>query len=97
MSNAGERILKSARAARAYARGEVSEGFVAHVPDDIDVRAVRMKLDLTREAFAKRFGLSVDAVKEWEMGRRKPERATRVLLKVIDREPEAVKRALEIA
>lgn len=31
------------------------------------------------------------------MGRPKPERATRVLLKVIDREPEAVKRALEIA
>jgi putative transcriptional regulator len=97
MSKAGERILKSARAARAYARGEIAEGFVAHVPDDIDVRAVRKKLDLTREAFAKRFGLSVDAVKEWEMGRRKPERATRVLLKVIDREPEAVKRALEIA
>jgi DNA-binding transcriptional regulator YiaG len=39
----------------------------------------------------------VDAVKEWEMGRRKPARATRVLLKVIDREPEAVKPALEIA
>ena len=37
------------------------------------------------------------AVKEWEMGRRKPERPTRVLLKVIEREPKAVKRALEIA
>ena len=97
MSKAGERILKSARAARAYARREVTEGFVAHVPDDIDVRAVRKKLDLTCEAFAQRFGLSADAVKEWEMGRRKPERATRVLLRVIDREPEAVKRALEIA
>ena len=97
MSKAGDRILKSARAARAYARGEETEGFVAHVPDDIDVRAVRKKLDLSRKAFALRFGLSVDAVKEWEMGRRKPERATRVLLKVIDREPEAVKRALEIA
>ena len=41
--------------------------------------------------------MRVYAVKEWEMGRRKPERATRVLLTVIDREPEAVKRALEIA
>jgi len=41
--------------------------------------------------------LSVDAVKEWAMERRKPERATRVLLKVIEREPEAVRRALEIA
>jgi len=97
MSKPRERILKSVRATRAYARGEVSKGFVAHVPDDIDVRAVRKRLDLSRGEFARCFGLSVDAVKEWEMGRRKPERATRVLLKVIDREPEAVKRALEIA
>ena len=80
MRTTGERILKSARGAQAYARGEIDEGFVAHVPDDIDMRAVRKKLDLTREAFAKRFGLSVDAVKEWEMGRRKPERATQHLL-----------------
>lgn len=40
MSKVGERILRSARAARAYAHGEVMEGFVAHVmfgdlvPDD---------------------------------------------------------------
>jgi putative transcriptional regulator len=40
--------------------------------------------------------LSADVVKDWEMGRRKPECATRALLRVIDREPEAVKRALEV-
>ena len=40
------------------------------------------------------FGLDVRAVQEWEQGRRVPDRAARVLLTVIDREPEAVVRAL---
>ena len=34
------------------------------------------------------------ALQEWEQGRRVPDRAARVLLTVIDREPEAVVRAL---
>ena len=36
----------------------------------------------------------VRAVQEWEQGRRVPDRAARVLLTVIDRDPEAVVRAL---
>ena len=43
---------------------------------------------------ADRFGLDVRALQEWEQGRRVPDRAARVLLTVIDREPEAVVRAL---
>lgn len=69
---------------------------VTRVPDDIDVRAVRRRLDLTRRAFSQRFGLAVDAVKEWETGRRRPDRATRVLLKIIDCEPDAVERVLDL-
>lgn len=34
------------------------------------------------------------ALQEWEQGRRVPDRAARVLLTVIDRDPEAVVRAL---
>lgn len=33
MSNAGSRILRSVQAARAYARGEVTQGFAVHVPE----------------------------------------------------------------
>lgn len=36
----------------------------------------------------------VDAVQNWEQQRRRPEGAARALLKVIDREPDAVQRAL---
>ena len=45
--------------------------------------------------FADRFGLDVRAVQDWEQGRRVPDRAACVLLTVIDRDPEAVERALE--
>jgi putative transcriptional regulator len=94
MSKAGRRILSSVRKARAFARGESDKGFVVHVPEEVNVRAIRKRLALTRVEFANRFGFSPDAVKEWEIGRRTPDRSARVLLKVVEHEPEAVRRAL---
>ena len=58
------------------------------------VVALRKRMKLSRQKFADSFGLDVRAVQEWEQGRRVPDRAARVLLTVIDREPEAVVRAL---
>ena len=96
MSKAGRRILSSVRKARAFARGETTKGFVVHVPDEVDVRAIRKRLALTRVEFANRFGFSPDAVKEWEIGRRAPDRSARVLLKIVEQEPDAVTRALAV-
>ena len=94
MSIAGNRILQSVREARAYSRGERSEGFVLHVPEAIDVKAIRQKLRLTQEAFAQRFGFSPATVRDWEQRRRQPEQAARILLMVIAHNPEAVDQAL---
>lgn len=58
--------------------------------------AVRKRLRLSRQKFADRFGLDVRALQDWEQGRRVPDRAARVLLTVIDRDPEAVVRALTL-
>jgi putative transcriptional regulator len=97
VSNAGNRILRSVERARAYARGEVTEGFVAHVPNEVDVKAIRTRLGLSQESFGLRFGFSPAAVRDWEQRRRQPEQAARVLLLVIDRNPEAVYDALQAA
>jgi putative transcriptional regulator len=97
MSRAGSRILNSVRAARAYARGGPDGGFIVHVPDNVDVRAIRADLGLSQQAFAKRFGFSLAAVRDWEQQRRQPEQAARVLLLVIAHEPAAVDRALAAA
>src|ERR1700750_3281064 len=89
MSKAGSRLLRSVERARAYAHGEATGGFVAHVPAKVDVRAIRDRLGLTRDGFALRFGFSPAAVRDWEQGRRQPEQAARVLLVAIDPNPKA--------
>lgn len=58
------------------------------------MRAVRNRSGLSQGDFAARYGFSRSAVQDWEQKRRRPEAAARVLLTVIDREPEAVERAL---
>jgi putative transcriptional regulator len=93
VSKSGESILKGARQALDYARG-AREGFVAHVPEEVDVAAIRRRLGLSQAEFASRFGFKLDALQNWEQGRRRPEGAARAFLRVIEREPEAVQRAL---
>ena len=77
----------------AYAKGE-REGFVAHVPETVNVKAIRRKLGYSQSKFARTFGFNLDAVQNWEQGRRSPDLTARALLRVIEREPDAVRRAL---
>ncbi|MGA2120364.1 MAG: helix-turn-helix domain-containing protein [Bryobacteraceae bacterium] len=51
-----------------------------HAAWTVDVRGIRKRLRLSQERFADRFGLSVDAVRHWESGRRQPEAAARRFL-----------------
>ena len=58
------------------------------------VRRVRAGTGLSQSRFAARYGFSTAAVRDWEQGRRTPEASTLCYLRVIEREPQAVKRAL---
>ncbi|MEQ1663730.1 MAG: helix-turn-helix domain-containing protein [Thiobacillus sp.] len=55
---------------------------------------LRKRLGLTQEKFAARFGFSVATLRHWERGDRTPHGPALVLLNLIDREPQAVMRAL---
>lgn len=92
MSRVGSRLIQAAQEAATMARGEAVPGAVLHMPPD--VRAIRGRLKLTQPAFARRFGLPVGTVRDWEQGRAVPDQAARVLLRIIEREPEAVQRAV---
>lgn len=59
-----------------------------------DVKAIRTKLGMTQEAFAEAFHLSVATVRDWEQGRFLPDRAARVLLRLIETIPDHVRSAL---
>ena len=79
----------------AHVRGEID--LPCRIVDDPTaerIRALRKRLKLSRQKFADRFGLDARALQDWEQGRRVPDRSARVLLTVIDRDPEAVERAL---
>jgi putative transcriptional regulator len=93
--HAFDKIKAGLEDAIAIARGEADPAtYRVHVPDEIDVRAIRKKLGMSQRQFAASFGFALDAVQNWEQGRRRPEGAARAFLKVIEREPDAVRRAL---
>ena len=58
------------------------------------VRRIRAGSGLSQVMFAARYGFSAAAVRDWEQGRRTPEASTLCYLRVIEREPQAVNRAL---
>jgi DNA-binding transcriptional regulator YiaG len=61
---------------------------------EIDIRAIRMAAgNLTQAEFAERFGFSRGAVRDWEQGRKAPDRSTQEYLKVIAEAPRVVERA----
>lgn len=59
-----------------------------------DVKALRTKMGMTQPEFAQCMFLSVKTVQKWEQGERKPTGAATALLRVMEKEPEAVLRAL---
>lgn len=60
------------------------------------VREIRKKVANSPKAFERKYGIPARTVEGWEQGRR-IDVTTRVLLTVIDKDPEAVERALATA
>lgn len=98
MSKAGSRILQGASEALAFAAGEAdTTEYKVHIPEEVDVKAIRRKLGLSQQAFAERFGFSVGRIRDWEQNRSKMDAPSRILLTIIEKEPDAVERALSAA
>ncbi len=90
-----DKIKAGLDAAGAYLDGTADKRtYKVHVPDTIDVKKIRSRLGLSQQAFAATYGFALSAVRDWEQGRRRTERSARILLKIVQREPEAVTRAL---
>lgn len=94
MTTAGKRILKSARQALAFAEGKEDHGCTVHIPEEINVRRIRTKMNMSQKDFADYFGVNLRTVQDWEQGRRVPSGASRNFLIVIDKKPDAVREAL---
>lgn len=96
MSKAFDEIKEALEEAIAYTRGEPNDVTV-HPVVRVDVAAIRARLGMSQARFATVFGVSRGTLQGWEQHRREPEGPAKVLLRVIEREPEAVLRALRAA
>ena len=93
MTKTFDMIMEGLDEVEGFLRGE-TDGFAVHIPQQVDVRAIRRKLNFSQPKFAETFGFSVGRIRDWEQGRFPVDAPSRVLLTVIDREPDAVLRAL---
>ena len=84
-----EELLESVREGGAILRGQKkpSRSFYVGEPN---VRLLREGYGITQARFAALMGISVATLRNWEQGRRAPEGSARVLLRVVERHPEAV-------
>jgi len=95
MSEAGKRLIESAEQALAFVEGlSAPENYRVHIPKEIDVRHIREKFHMSQAQFAREFGFSVRTLQEWEQGRSVPRGVSKHFLLVLQKEPEAVRRAL---
>jgi putative transcriptional regulator len=58
------------------------------------VKLLRIRLRLTQEQFAKRYGIPATTLRDWEQGRSEPDQAVQSYIAAIDGDPEGVARAL---
>jgi len=96
MSSAFDEIEEALQEAIAHTRGEPT-GVTARQAVRVDVASIRARLGMSQAQFAEAFGFSRGTLQGWEQHRREPDGAAKVLLRVIEREPEAVLRALRIS
>jgi putative transcriptional regulator len=94
---AGE-LEEALREALAWKRGELELELVEIDPMPAErVRAIRRKAARSAKAFERRFGISAATVQNWEQGRRQPDPAARLLLKVIEADADFVERIAKSA
>lgn len=88
-------LVTAVKEMAAHRKGEISLKMrTLHIPKDVDVYSLRKNFGFTQKQFAEHYGFKLSALKEWEQGRRKPERSARILLKVIALAPKVVEKAL---
>jgi putative transcriptional regulator len=94
MGKAFEKISAGLEDAIAFAQGDASRGRVMR---PVDVRAIRAATHKTQTEFARAYHLPVGTIRDWEQNRRNPDAPARVLLSIIERDPETVERLLATA
>jgi len=90
MSTFGDDLIQAMAEALSHAQGEGPA--VVHTP--IAPRKVREQARLTQAQMAPLTGMSLSGYRKWEQGQRRVSGPAATLLRLIEKEPDAVRRAL---
>lgn len=90
MSTFSDDLIKSLSEAVAHSTGQGSA--IVHEP--LNPRDIRTRAKLTQAQMAPLMGMSVSGYRKWEQGQRRLSGPAVSLLRLLEKEPEAVKRAL---
>ena len=58
----------------------------------VDIKIIRKRLELTQSDFANEFGIPLATLKNWEQGHRQPEGATLLFFRLIEQDPEGMRK-----
>jgi len=89
-----EELEENLQQALKIAKGKKKPKFVYFVLSPADIKEIRLGVNLSQAAFARTFQLSLDTVKGWEQGKRRPDAAATNFLRMIKADPEFVRRSL---
>ena len=90
MNTFGDDLIQAMTEAVAHAKGDGPA--VVHAP--IAPRQVRARAKLTQAEMAPLMGMSLSGYRKWEQGQRRVSGPAATLLRLIEKEPDLVKRAL---
>lgn len=89
-SDSFSRLMGGLNSALAHAQGNPPKGTRVHVPEVLDVAAIRERTGLAQPAFAETIGVKLATLRGWEQQRRRPEGPARVLLALVEKRPQVV-------
>jgi putative transcriptional regulator len=96
-SDFGAALVEGLQEVAAWKRGEIALP-VRNVPSMTAdrVKAIRKGAAKSSREFSERFGIPIRTLEGWEQGRRQPDPAASILLRVIEQNPKAVEDALAV-
>ena len=84
MSTEGAELLEAIEQIKQGVKGRT------YTKEQLLAISARLSVNLTQREFAKLLNVSIDAVQDWEQGRRSPRGAAKTLLRVVQSHPEVL-------
>jgi len=99
-----KRLIDAMQEAVAYAQGDPSKGRKSvhqvtpaiKVPEHINLKQLRQQLGMTQEEFSARYGFNLYTMRNWEHGRRHPDKAVLAYLYAISKNPSLIEETLKM-